>query len=160
MSLRTFTAAATISLAAFAVAAQAAHHHRTPHRKDHTRGKHAHHRIRSAHQLARDSAEDVAWRAGGAWKEDPWLTHDERAWLDSGGQWHATHDRYWRPKFERRHYAAHGRIFAMLRSHGFRRFEGPPFWYHGHYLVRTFHGRYIDLVEVNPYTNRYLGKMA
>ena len=54
----------------------------------------------------------------------------------------------------------YGRVFAALRRHGYDRFTGEPFWYHGHYLVRTWRGHSLDLVEVNPYTSAYIGRIA
>jgi hypothetical protein len=155
MGLRYFAVTATLSLAAFTYAAEAAHpahHRRDPHRKDHHRHRH-HARVHN------DQGPGMAWRAGGVWKEDPWLTYNERDWLDSGGHWHTAHDRYWRPTFERREYVVNARVFATLKHHGYRHVVGDPFWYHGHYLVRTFRGRYVDLVEVNPYTGGYLGRV-
>ena len=148
MRLRTFTVTAAATLAALSLAAEAAQPHRA-HRKHHRHHAHA----------QRSNGPDFAWRAGGVWKEDPWLSYNERDWLDSGGRWHTGHDRYWTPTFERRDYAPSTEVFAELKRHGYRRFTGNPFWYHGHYLVRTFRGRNVDLVEVNPYTGMYLGRV-
>ena len=146
MRLRHLAVTAAISLAAFSVAANAA-----PHRKH----RHHHHPYANLQR-----GPDQAWRAGGVWKEDPWLSYNERDWLDAGGAWHHDHDRYWQPTFERREYVPDAQVFAMLKRHGFDAFQGAPFWYHGHYLVRAFRGRYIDLVEVNPYTNKFIGRLA
>ena len=68
------------------------------------------------------------------------------------------HDRYWRPGFHR--YVAHDRVFFELRRHRYVRFIGNPYFYRGHYVVRSYnpYGRVV-FVEVNPYTGGFIGEI-
>ncbi|HWA92832.1 MAG TPA: hypothetical protein VG889_22565 [Rhizomicrobium sp.] len=86
--------------------------------------------------------------------------HDGRR--DNG--WHERHDhdgyrdRYWKPGF--RNYIGHDRVFFNLRNHGYVRYVGNPYFYHGRYVVRTYNrfGRVV-FVEVNPYTGAFIGEI-
>lgn len=82
----------------------------------------------------------------------------DRDWRDEHGSWHRDHDRYWRPDFGARKFAPHDRFFVELRRHNYMRFNGEPYWFQGHYVIRTFDrfGRPI-IVELNPYTGEVIG---
>jgi hypothetical protein len=65
-------------------------------------------------------------------------------------------DRYWKPQYHGT--VGQDRIFGALRGHGYKRFDGTPYWYQGRYVVKSFDrsGRRI-FIEVNPYTGAYIG---
>jgi hypothetical protein len=65
-------------------------------------------------------------------------------------------DRYWQPRYHG--YVPHDRVYGALRGHGYRRWDGDPYWYRGHYVVHTYdrRGRAV-FVEVNPYTADFIG---
>jgi hypothetical protein len=69
------------------------------------------------------------------------------------------HDRYWRPGFHG--YVNRDRVFVTLRHHHYARFVGNPYFYRGHYVVRSYNrfGRVV-FVEVNPYTGGFIGEIA
>ena len=68
------------------------------------------------------------------------------------------HDRYWRPGFHG--YVARDRVFVELRRHNYVRYVGNPYFYRGHYVVRSYNrfGRVV-FVEVNPYTGGFIGEI-
>ena len=68
------------------------------------------------------------------------------------------HDRYWRPGFH--NYVARDRVFLELRQHNYVRYVGNPYFYRGHYVVRSYNrfGRVV-FVEVNPYTGGFIGEI-
>ena len=67
-----------------------------------------------------------------------------------------SHDRYWRPEYHG--YVARDRVFFGLRSHGFTRYVGDPYWVGGRYVVKSYDRfGHIVFVEVNPYTGGYIG---
>jgi hypothetical protein len=69
------------------------------------------------------------------------------------------HDRYWKPGYGR--IVERDRIFVGLRQHHYARFIGDPYFYRGHYVVRSYNpaGRVV-FVEVNPYTGAFLGEVV
>ena len=76
------------------------------------------------------------------------------------GRDHGYHDR----DFDRDHdgwrdhrFADRDRVYETLRYRHIR-FHGDPFFYRGHYVVRSFDpfGRAV-FVEVNPYTGGFIG---
>ena len=69
------------------------------------------------------------------------------------------HDRYWKPGYGR--IVERDRIFVELRHHNYARFIGDPYFYRGHYVVRSYNraGRVV-FVEVNPYTGAFLGEIV
>jgi hypothetical protein len=66
------------------------------------------------------------------------------------------HDRYWHEGY--RGYVGHDRVYWTLRRHHYGRWEGEPYWYRGHYVVRSYdrHG-HVVFVEINPYTADFIG---
>ena len=82
----------------------------------------------------------------------------DRSWAE-----HHDHDgykdRYWKPGF--RNYIGHDRVFFNLRNHGYVRYVGNPYFYHGRYVVKTYNraGRVV-FVEVNPYSGAFLGEIV
>jgi len=93
----------------------------------------------------------------GIWGED-WGSHGDRDWQDRHGAWHQDHDRYWHPQYRDRNFIDADTIFRMLRKRHYSQFEGAPFWYHGHYIVRSYDRRgNVVMIEVNPYTGMYVG---
>ncbi|HUO97287.1 MAG TPA: hypothetical protein VMU01_01380 [Rhizomicrobium sp.] len=79
------------------------------------------------------------------------VRHDGDGYRDLRG-----HDRYWREGY--RGYVGRDVIFAGLRNHNYYRWAGDPYWFQGHYVVRTYDsfGRAV-FVEVNPYTGGFVG---
>jgi len=66
------------------------------------------------------------------------------------------HDRYWRDGY--RGYVHNDVVFRGLRTHGFVRWAGNPYWFQGRYVVRTFDRfGHVTFVEVNPYTGGFIG---
>jgi hypothetical protein len=94
-----------------------------------------------------------AFKGGPGWNNNATDWH----WQDNRGGWHRDHDRYWRPNF-RGGFVPRDRLFFVLRQHSFNRFDGDPYWFRGHFVVRTFDrwGRPI-MVELNPYTGEFIG---
>ncbi|MDR3527162.1 MAG: hypothetical protein P4L57_07755 [Rhizomicrobium sp.] len=86
-----------------------------------------------------------------------WRGHEDWHWRDDRGSWHGDHDRYWRGDY-------HGYLrgtdiyYRSLRSHGYYRWDGAPYWYQGRYVVRSYDrwGRPV-FVEMNPYTGGFVG---
>jgi hypothetical protein len=76
--------------------------------------------------------------------------------FDHHGGWH---DPYWWSGYHHG-YIGRDRVFFGLRSHHYTRFIGDPYWYRGHYVVRTY-DRWGNLVfvEVNPYTGNFIGEI-
>lgn len=93
------------------------------------------------------------FRGGPGWNNNATDWH----WQDNRGGWHRDHDRYWQPNF-RGGFVARDRLFMVLRQHKFNRFDGDPYWFRGHFVVRTFDrwGRPV-MVELNPYTGDFIG---
>lgn len=93
------------------------------------------------------------FRGGPGWNNNATDWH----WQDNRGGWHRDHDRYWQPNF-RGGFVARDRLFMVLRQHKFNRFDGDPYWFRGHFVVRTFDrwGRPV-MVELNPYTGAFIG---
>jgi hypothetical protein len=77
--------------------------------------------------------------------------HDRDGYMNQRG-----HDRYWHQGY--RGYVGHDVVFRGLRSHGYNRWAGDPYWYQGRYVVRSYDrfGRVV-FVEVNPYTGGFVG---
>ena len=81
----------------------------------------------------------------------------DRSWAE-----HHDHDgyrdRYWKPGY--RNYIARDRVFVTLRGHGYNRFVGNPYFYHGRYVVRSYN-RFgnVVFVEINPYTGGFIGEI-
>jgi hypothetical protein len=96
---------------------------------------------------------------GPVWKGGPGGNkgNADWAWQDDRGGWHRDHDRYWRPDF-RGGFAPQDRLFFVLRQHHYNRFDGDPYWFRGHFVIKTFDrfGR-PTLVELNPYTGEFIG---
>jgi hypothetical protein len=68
------------------------------------------------------------------------------------------HDRYWKPGY--RNYVARDRIFFELRNHHYNRFIGDPYFYRGHYVVRSYDRfGHVVFVELNPYTGGFIGEI-
>jgi Ni/Co efflux regulator RcnB len=68
-----------------------------------------------------------------------------------------SHDRYWRSEY-RHGYVDRDRVFFGLRQHHYSRFIGDPYWFNGHYVVRTYDRfGHIVIVEVDPYTGDVIG---
>ena len=66
------------------------------------------------------------------------------------------HDMYWHEGY--RGYVGHDRIYRELRRHHYTRWEGAPYWYRGHYVVRSYDRfGHVVFVEVNPYTADFIG---
>ena len=66
------------------------------------------------------------------------------------------HDRYWHSGY--RGYVGHDVVFRGLRTHGFYRWAGDPYWYHDRYVVRSYDRfGHVVFVEVNPYTGGFIG---
>jgi hypothetical protein len=84
-----------------------------------------------------------------------WRGRQDWHWRDSRG-WHGDHDRYWRQGY--RGYLTGDIYYRNLRSHGYNRWDGAPYWYQGRYVVRTYdrYGRVV-FVEMNPYTGGFVG---
>ncbi|MGA7675156.1 MAG: hypothetical protein WCA78_08935 [Rhizomicrobium sp.] len=81
--------------------------------------------------------------------------HDGDRRDDRGG-----HDRYWRPEFRGHSYVDRDRVFVELRHHHYNRFVGDPYWFQGHYVVRSYdRWGHIVFVEVNPYTGGFVGEI-
>jgi len=82
---------------------------------------------------------------------------NDRSWRDDRGTVHNDHDRYWRQGY-RGYVTDHNVFFKALRSHGYSRWDGSPYWYQGRYVVRSYDrsGRAV-FVELNPYTGGYIG---
>ncbi len=78
-------------------------------------------------------------------------------WKDDRGGWHRDHDRYWRPDF-RGGFASRDRLFSVLRQHSYNRWDGDPYWFQGHFVIKTF-DRFGSpvIVELNPYTGDFIG---
>jgi len=85
-----------------------------------------------------------------------WRGHEDWHWRDDRGGWHGDHDRYWRSGY--RGYLGGDIYFRTLRSHGYSRWDGAPYWYQGRYVVRSY-DRYNRpvFVEMNPYTGGFVG---
>jgi Ni/Co efflux regulator RcnB len=69
---------------------------------------------------------------------------------------HGRHEGWYRDRDDHR-YVDRDRIYWNLRYRHIR-FYGDPFFYRGHYVVRSFdpYGRAV-FVEVNPYTGGFVG---
>jgi hypothetical protein len=93
------------------------------------------------------------FKGGPGWNNNATDWH----WQDNRGGWHRDHDRYWQPNF-RGGFVPRDRLFFVLRQHSFNRFDGDPYWFRGHFVVRTFdrRGRPV-MVELNPYTGEFMG---
>jgi hypothetical protein len=92
------------------------------------------------------------FKGGPGWNKGPADWH----WKDNRGGWHRDHDRYWRPEF--RGFVSLDRLFFSLRQNRYTRFDGEPYWFRGHFVIRTFdrRGRPV-IVELNPYTGDFIG---
>lgn len=93
------------------------------------------------------------FRGGPGWNQGP----GDWQWQDEHGGWHRDHDRYWRPDF-RGGFVPMDRLFIVLRQHNYNRFDGEPYWFRGHFVVKSFDrwGRPV-IVELNPYTGEFIG---
>jgi hypothetical protein len=67
------------------------------------------------------------------------------------------HDRYWKQGFGDR--LPPDKIFGELRHHHYDRFDGAPYFFHDHYVVKAFRGGHAVFVEVNPYTGAFIGEI-
>jgi hypothetical protein len=87
---------------------------------------------------------------------DDWRGRQAWHWRDDRGGWHGDRDRYWRQGY--RGYLSGDIYYRTLRSHGYHRWDGAPYWYQGRYVVRTYDrwGRVV-FVEMNPYTGGFVG---
>ena len=112
--------------------------------------------------IATAADRDHDGRPNGSWAEK----HDRDGYRDRdhdgrpNGSYAERHDRdrYWKPGF--RNYIGHDRVFFNLRNHGYARYVGNPYFYHGRYVVRSYNrfGK-IVFVEVNPYTGGFIGEI-
>jgi len=113
--------------------------------------------------VARDRDHDG--RPDNSWAErhdrdgyrDDWRGRQAWHWRDDRGGWHGDHDRYWRSGY-RGYIGDHNVYYRNLRSHGYTRWDGAPYWYQGRYVVRSYDrfGR-AAFVEMNPYTGGFVG---
>lgn len=91
-------------------------------------------------------------------RRDDWRGREAWHWRDDRG-WHGDHDRYWRRDY--RGYVTDREIYYRnLRGHGYYRWDGAPYWYQGHYVVRTYDRRGGTVfIEMNPYTGGFIGAL-
>jgi hypothetical protein len=103
---------------------------------------------------SRDSDRGPGWNEPHA-PPPPGARHNRPGWNQPapppGGR-----DRYWQPRFHG--YVPHDRVYGTLRGHGYRQWDGEPYWYRGRYVVRSHdrRGRTV-FVEINPYTADFIG---
>lgn len=92
---------------------------------------------------------------------DDWRGREAWHWRDDRGGWHGDHDRYWRAGWREGRYVDRDRFYVELRRHGYYRWSGEPYWYHGRYVIRSYDrfGRAV-FVEVNPYTGGFVGVVS
>lgn len=87
---------------------------------------------------------------------DDWRGREAWHWRDDRG-WHNDHDRYWRWGY-RGYVSDRDLYYRSLRSHGYYRWDGAPYWYQGRYVVRSYdRGGNRVFVEMNPYTGGFVG---